>query len=272
MCDLAATGASPLPLLILAILAVMAGVALVLPHGRRRRGSTMLVTILLLGLGFGLAGPVSDARAAMACQTSAGGSSGGGGGAVPQATIAAAPVTFTAPGSQNLIVTNVSAVDAIDIVATLSTSIPGLSLGPGCAGILAPGASCLIPVTVTSSAVGFSTVATAQGSNTNAVAIGIDFAPWTVLASSASSLSIADGAQEIVDITNVGTIDAVITGIVITGDPSFTIVTNTCTAALAAGASCGIGVRFDVGTSGIGALELAGTNFSTLSIALTGAI
>jgi hypothetical protein len=183
-----------------------------------------------------------------------------------------------------------SAPQTVTISNSSAYAIPDLTIGASqgfswtqytCVGPLAPGASCTVGVsfspTVSGAATGtlavnsasIATTATVALSGTGAVAPSIQ-----VSATSIGFLQTGVGQSSspiTLTITNQGTVGSV-TGLTLTATAGFTLVENTCSATLAAGASCTVGVEFTPQSAGAasGNLTIAATGIPSQTVALQG--
>ena len=58
------------------------------------------------------------------------------------------------------------------------------------------------------------------------------------------NVGLGGGSTRTISVSNTGTSSLTVSGVAFTGSPVFTIASNTCTAAIAAGRNCSIGIRF----------------------------
>jgi hypothetical protein len=150
-----------------------------------------------------------------------------------------------------------------------------------CTGSLASGANCTVGVsfsptvsgsatgTLTASSASIATAATVTLSGTGAVAPSIQVSPGSI-SFSATGVGQNSSATTLT-LTNQGTVDGV-NGLTLTAPAGFTLVSNTCPATLAAGASCTAGVEFSPQSAGAasGSLTIAATGMAGKNIAVSG--
>jgi hypothetical protein len=238
MCDLAATGADMLPLLIVAGALVAAGlVALVV--GRRTRAGA-LALLLIVG-GFGFAATSSPGAAQAACSEA--------GDTSASVTIALSPASWDAgatSGTTDFTVTNTSATTAAVNIVGVVTGDPDFAVSGSCGASLAPGATCELTVDYIKGLGGpRSATLTVAGSNTNTLTAALTASPPLVLTVDPASADIPTVGTRDLIIQNPETVDA--TGFALTLEPAIgiSIGPTTCGIVLAAGANCAVTVVFD---------------------------
>ena len=176
----------------------------------------------------------------------------------------------------------------ISNTSTVTASVLSVAVSQGfswtqytCTGSLSPGASCTVGVsfaptatgvatgTLTASSAAIATAATVTLSGIGAVAASIQVTPGSI---SFSTTGVGQSsAPTTLTVTNQGTVEAV-NGLTLTAPAGFTLVSNTCAATLAAGASCTVGVEFVPTSAGAtsGSLTVAATGIAGQAIALQG--
>ncbi len=174
--------------------------------------------------------------------------------------------------AQTVTVTNSGSTAASGLAVAVSSGPFGIASN-GCGTALAAGASCTVGVsftpTGTGQLTGLLTVTSALSETPVTVTLsGIGGTTGAVEFSPASISFPVTGVGQTsspvtVTITNVDTASS-LTGVALTASAGFTLAGNNCTAALAAGASCTVGVEFAPTAAGAqtGTLSLASSSFS----------
>ena len=148
----------------------------------------------------------------------------------------------------------------------------------GCTAALPGGDSCDIDVAFAPTSAGGKTAAVAVsaspgGSDTTALTGTGQTAPDLSISDSSYDFGYSDApAEKVFTITNVGDATTGVPVVGLTGSPAFSITTNTCTAALAGGVSCTVGVTYTGSgtTEQTGQLSVAATPGGTVTADLTG--
>lgn len=263
MCDLAATGADGLVLLILASAFLGAGL-LALVLGRRTRAGALALILIVSGLGLAATSTPDAAQAACADP----------GDTATSVTISLSPTSWDAgatSGTTNFTVTNLSTTTAAVNVASAVTGDPDFVVSGSCGASLAPGATCELTVDYTKGVGGprSATLAVA-GSNTNTVTAALTASPLLVLTVDPASVDVPTFGTQVLTVHNPESVVATTFALVLAPATGISVDSTTCATTLAAGASCTVTVEFNGYADETVTLTASAAGFTSAVATLTG--